>query len=113
MTATIIAFPAIRFTPADLDPINEVTTDYVRRGIWDRADRESDATGDRFLIWHPTRATPMFAITRTVHGYAVCIAADGGWTVVWRGDTIHDALKVWLERVRMPQPTPRFFSANA
>mgnify|MGYP007008284984 CR=1 FL=1 len=112
MTAKVIGFPAIRFTPADMALWEEIAADYIGRGIWDRADRESNQHGDMLLIWHPNRATPMFVFTRTPRGYSLMFATGKGWEPVWQGKTAHDVLKVWLERVRMPQPGQRS-AANA
>lgn len=115
MTATIIAFPApaARFDDGDLALMNEIADSYCSRGIWDRTDRESNRHGDMVLIWHPNRATPMYAFTRTASGYALNFCTGDRWQTIWSGPTAHDALKVWLERVRMVRPEPRYLAANS
>ena len=113
MTAKVIGFPAIRFSPADLALFDEISSGHLAQGIWERVDRESNAGGDLLLVWHPNRRTPLFGFSRTVAGYAVLMRGDHRWVVVWQGDTAEKALAVWLRRARMPQPGQRAIAANA
>jgi hypothetical protein len=113
MTANVIAFPPIRFSPADLALFDEISSGYLARGIWERVDRELNPEGDLLLVRHPKRPTPLFGFSRTVDGYAVLMRGNRRWVVVWRGDTAEKALAVWLKRARMPQPGQRAIAANA
>lgn len=98
MSATVMAFPAIRFTPADLARFRAVALPRLELGVWSRVQRVSSRLGDTLFIYGHGDPGPMLAFSRNPSGYWLHYPDRDGWCRIGFGASAGEPLAVWESR---------------
>jgi len=95
---TVIPFPTVRFAPEDVALFDRIAAPMVRRGLWDRVQRDAPAGADRLVVWIPGVERPLFAFERVRGGrYRLTLHEKEGATYeIGRGWTARECLRIWL-----------------